>query len=106
MYVVAILPMQDAAADRRERPSHEAYMAELRERGKIWAMGRFAQDLGGMAILDVASLDEARTLMAADPFIQSGARSLTLYPWTPSGPVAAITDMGSPGEPGSPQPAR
>jgi uncharacterized protein YciI len=90
MYVVAILPMLDLAADRRDRPAHEAYMKDLRDAGKIWAMGRFAGDLGGMAILEVASLEEARALMSADPFIVGGARTLTLYPWSPSAPVAAI----------------
>ena len=93
MYVVAILPMKDADVDRTARPAHEAYMAELRAAGKIWVMGRFRDGLGGMAILEVASLAEARCLMEADPFITSGARTLVLYPWDPVLPVAAI---GSP----------
>jgi hypothetical protein len=90
MYVVAILPMRDTELDRIHRPAHEAYMAELRAARKIWAMGRFPDDLGGMAILQVGSLAEARELAEKDPFITSGARSLTLYPWTPVPPVAAI----------------
>lgn len=95
MFVVAILPMEDIEADRIQRPAHEAYMATLRAAGKIWAMGRFRDGLGGMAILDVASPAEARRLMEADPFMTSGARSLTLYSWDPSFPVAALAPSGA-----------
>lgn len=94
MYVVAILPMKDVERDRIERSAHAEFMAGLRSRGKVWAMGRFSDDLGGMAILEVASVEEGRSLMAADPFVTSGARSLEVYPWEPVLPIGPIESPG------------
>ena len=90
MYVVAILPMRDLERDRIERPAHAEFMAGLRSQGKVWAMGRFSADLGGMAILEVATLEEGRALMSADPFVTSGARSLDVYPWEPVLPIGPL----------------
>jgi hypothetical protein len=42
---------------------------------------RVTDDLVGLALLDVESVDEARRLVETDPVVRSGAFAYRLYPW-------------------------
>ena len=42
---------------------------------------RVTDDLVGLALLDVESMDEAHRLVETDPVIRSGAFAYRLYPW-------------------------
>ncbi len=65
---------------------HLQYMIALEEAGQLFASGPLLNDDGtlngeGLTILRAASLEEARHLAAADPFVQAGARSVEVKPW-------------------------
>jgi uncharacterized protein YciI len=92
MYAVAILAMRDADLNARHRPAHLEYVADLKRQGKVWASGPFSDGRGGMVVYRGADLDEIRALAEADPLVRVGARALTLYPWQPLAPIAAIQD--------------
>ena len=57
----------------RIRPTHRRYMAQLTAAGKLIAGGPFADGSGALFIYEVASLDEAQALVAADPYSTDGA---------------------------------
>lgn len=73
----------------RDQPGVEAhigYMQELHARGCMILGGPFLDDSGGMAILAVATTEEAQALADADPSVQAGLLRFVVRPWmTPLG---------------------
>ena len=67
-------------------PLHLEYMIDLEKKGLVFASGPLASDQGmrgdGMTILRAASLDEARRIAAADPFVAHGLRTFEVREWT------------------------
>lgn len=49
-YFAAILHMEKPELNQKFRPQHLAYLESLKEQGKIFAMGPFADGAGGMVI--------------------------------------------------------
>ena len=43
--------------------------------------GRVSDDLVGLALLEMDSVEEARQLIETDPVVRSGAFGYRLYPW-------------------------
>lgn len=82
MAYLAMLEIVDADLNREVRPRHLRYIAELYRQGKVLHAGPFADGSGGLVIYHNVDEDEARALAAHDPVIESGARRLTLIPWT------------------------
>lgn len=62
---------------------HAAYMQQLLDEGRLFAGGGYSSDDGGMAIVMAANVDDARTMLAADPAITSGVFVAELREWTP-----------------------
>jgi uncharacterized protein len=64
---------------------HLAYMNQLENEGKLFASGPFIQEgvlVGdGLTILQTSTIEDARTLMQAEPLIQRGLREFDLRPW-------------------------
>jgi uncharacterized protein len=64
---------------------HLAYMNSLENEGKLFASGPFIQEgvlVGdGLTILQTSTIEDARTLMRAEPLIQRGLREFDLRPW-------------------------
>ena len=64
---------------------HWAIAAE--RRGELFASGPFVAEgaepgnLGGLSIMRAGSLDEARAILAKDPFVEHGAVSIELRRW-------------------------
>lgn len=54
------------------RPLHRAYLTSLKEHGKLWASGPFADDSGALIIYEVETEDEARAIIVQDPFNKAG----------------------------------
>ncbi|MFO7172713.1 MAG: YciI family protein [Bacillota bacterium] len=64
------------------RPAHREYLAGLKEKGKLWASGPFADDSGALIIYEAESEAEARSLVENDPFCQAGVfATWDLRPW-------------------------
>jgi uncharacterized protein YciI len=70
---------------------HGTYMQSLLDAGRLFAAGGFVDADGGMAIIYAATIDEARTMLAADPAISSGIFTAEIRHWRPrfraSGPL-------------------
>jgi uncharacterized protein YciI len=68
---------------RRIQAGHLANFGKLAEAGKLIVAGPFSDngDLRGMLIFKLNSVDEARTLMDADPALKAGRLTLDLHPW-------------------------
>lgn len=62
---------------------HAAYMQRLLDEGRLFAGGGFADDDGGMAIVRCASMEEAQTLIAADPAVTAGIFTGHIEHWRP-----------------------
>ena len=68
-------------------PEHLQYMIGLEKAGILFASGPLGAGDGaavgdGLTILNVDTLEHARTLASIDPFVRSGARSFTVREWT------------------------
>jgi uncharacterized protein len=65
---------------------HLELMKRLEAEGRVFACGPLlAEDGGrtadGLIILRVPDIEEARELMAGDPFVREGYRSVEIRPW-------------------------
>jgi uncharacterized protein len=64
---------------------HLAYMNHIESEGKLFASGPFLQEgvlVGdGLSILQTETIEEARTIMQAEPLIERGLRKFDLRPW-------------------------
>lgn len=64
------------------RPTHRAYLAALKEQGRLFASGPFEDDSGALIIYEAETEQEARGLLEADPFNEAGVfQSYTMKPW-------------------------
>jgi uncharacterized protein len=73
----------DPAKAERLQAGHIANFGKLVEAGKLIVAGPFSDntELRGMLIFKLNSVDEARTLMDADPMLKAGRLTLELHPW-------------------------
>jgi uncharacterized protein YciI len=55
------------------RPTHRRYTAQLTAAGKLVAGGPFTDGSGGLFIYEAESLEEAKAIVAADPYQTEGA---------------------------------
>jgi uncharacterized protein len=68
-------------------PAHLEYMIGLEKRGVLFASGPLSDGAGpptgaGLTVLRTASMEEARSLAEADPFVINGLRTFELKEWT------------------------
>ncbi|MFC4075276.1 YciI family protein [Salinithrix halophila] len=83
---VAFLNRLDEEKSARFREEHLNYLRESKEKGNIWAYGRFEDGSGGMVIYRAKTAEEAESLAKSDPYIKKGARRLEIREW------AMVTD--------------
>lgn len=61
---------------------HIAFLDQLRAAGQLDMTGGFSDRSGGAYVLvNVASLDEAKAIVARDPLAVTGTSELTVYEW-------------------------
>ena len=68
-------------------PQHLEYMIGLEKKGALFVSGPFSVAAGhplgdGLTILRAASLDEARQIASADPFVVNKLRTFEVREWT------------------------
>ena len=68
----------------QHREAHLAFLAGLNEKGHILVSGRRNPPVGGVVVIDAADLDEAKAIMAEDPFAKAGVARYEPYEFTPS----------------------
>ncbi len=61
--------------------AHAENMESLHERHVLWCGGPFLDSSGGLAVLRVASLDEAKKIAADDPGVKSGLFVPEVHAW-------------------------
>ena len=67
--------------------AHLQWMVAAERRGELFASGPFVADgaapgsLGGMSIVRAASVEEAREILAQDPFVKEGVVTLDIRKW-------------------------
>jgi len=72
----------DLDARARVRPDHLAYAHALHKDGKVVLAGPVGDGSGAMMVLQVGSEDEAREVMANDPYTAAGVGvDHVLRPW-------------------------
>jgi flavin reductase (DIM6/NTAB) family NADH-FMN oxidoreductase RutF/uncharacterized protein YciI len=67
--------------DRALVQAHVAHLARLEDEGVLDLCGPFADHSGGMVVLRGVDETRARAILAADPFVASGAEVGTLREW-------------------------
>ena len=61
---------------------HLAFLDDLRARGQLAMTGGFADRSGGAYVLEnIASLEQARAIVASDPLATTGSSDLTVHEW-------------------------
>jgi hypothetical protein len=66
---------------------HLRWAIAAEQRGEIFASGPFVEDrtatgaLGGLSVLRAGSVEEARQILAGDPFIREGAFTVDVKKW-------------------------
>ncbi|SCK16530.1 hypothetical protein VAR608DRAFT_1107 [Variovorax sp. HW608] len=84
---VALRTPRDAARMGELLESHLRWAVAAERRGELFASGPFVGEgaapgsLGGLSVLRAASEEEARAILAADPFVAEGAVSIEVRCW-------------------------
>ena len=76
-------PKMDSAASAEIQISHLAHLGKLSDEGKIDIVGPFGDDENtrGIAIYNVATLEEAQALADEDPAVKAGRLVVRIRPW-------------------------
>jgi uncharacterized protein YciI len=79
---VAIVTFQNEEQRLQIRPKHREYLASLLDQGKLVLSGPFADDTGALIMYEASSVDEVKSLIAADPYTAADAiGNLQLREW-------------------------
>ncbi len=100
-YIFAFLLRGDRANEytpeqRQEiQGAHMANISKMAEMGKLVVAGPFFgnEDLRGLYIFDVQSIDEAKTLTESDPAIQAGVLKMDLKEWYGSAALVMLNEL-------------
>ena len=86
-YVIAFLksgiPIKDSVERQKVLMAHLANIQRLANDGKLLIAGPFLdnQDIKGIFIYNVTSIEEAKALTDTDPGIKAGLFTMELHPW-------------------------
>lgn len=69
---IAVITFGDRDTRLQARAQHRAYLAELVAQGKLHESGPFADEQGALIVYEAIDLDEARSLVEADPYSAAG----------------------------------
>ncbi len=81
IFYISIMETVDSEKDGEILKEHLAYLNKYIENGKIFAKGPFTDHSGGLVILKVDSIEEAKNIVENDPVIKEGSRKYTLKEW-------------------------
>ncbi|BFU48091.1 hypothetical protein KRMM14A1004_63280 [Krasilnikovia sp. MM14-A1004] len=75
------------------RADHLAFLGKLSEAGVLVSAGRQNPPAGGVVLLDAATAQQARDLMADDPYVRHGLARYEAVGWQPS--IGVLADWTS-----------
>jgi uncharacterized protein YciI len=75
--------LKDAAAEAALQNAHLKNILRLAAEGKLIVAGPFLdnQDIKGIFIFNVSTVDEAKKLAESDPAVKAGSLVMELHPW-------------------------
>jgi uncharacterized protein len=80
-YYAAIQSVLSPEKAETVRQAHVEFLARMVAERHIYARGRFPDGSGGLTIYQAETLEEARKLAEADPYVMHGVRRLELREW-------------------------
>lgn len=100
-YVMAFLLRGDRVSEytpeqRQEiQAGHMANIGKMAEAGKLVLAGPFFgnEELRGIYVFDVSSIEEAKTLTESDPAIQAGVLKMDLKEWYGSAALKMVNEL-------------
>lgn len=98
-YVLAILKpgkaKVDSAESSRLQLAHLKNIQRLAEEKKLVVAGPFLdrQNMNGLFVFNVATLEEARALADSDPAVKAGIFELELHPWYCSAALVEVPEL-------------
>jgi uncharacterized protein YciI len=99
-YVMAFLKAgpnrnQDSATAARLQAAHLTNIRRMAEAGKLVIAGPFLDenDIRGIYIFNVESIEEARALTSTDPAVKAGRLVMELHPWYGSAALQKVTEI-------------
>jgi uncharacterized protein YciI len=86
MYFAVIYEPGPNRTERGSEPSqpldgHIRHQQEQLRKGVLVMGGPFSDRPGGMAVFEAETQEEIESILAADPSIQEGYYTATIYPW-------------------------
>jgi uncharacterized protein YciI len=60
---------------------HLAFLEDLRRTGAVLANGRLIGGPGGLVLVRAESVEAARTLLAADPYVEQDVSDVEIFEW-------------------------
>jgi uncharacterized protein YciI len=101
-YVMAFLKAgpnrnQDSATAAKLQAAHLANIRRMADAGKLVIAGPFLDenDIRGIYIFNVESVEEARALTSTDPAVKAGRLVMELHPWYGSAALQKVTEIHS-----------
>lgn len=99
-YVMAFLKAgpnrnQDSVTVARLQAAHLAHIRRMAEAGKLVMAGPFLDenDIRGIYIFNVESIEEAKALTSDDPAVKAGRLVMELHPWYGSAALQKVTEI-------------
>lgn len=80
-YFAAFLKMKDAEKSAEYRQQHLDFIDDMLKQDYLFSYGRLTDGTGGLLIYQAESLEQATDLANLDPYIELGARELTISEW-------------------------
>jgi len=81
-YVILLDEIPGAQTTRQAVFDHVQHLKALESEGKLVICGPFTDYKGGMVVIKADSIDEARRIAEADPFVKLGLESTKSAPWS------------------------
>src|SRR5699024_351378 len=85
-YFAAFLKMKDEAKSTEHRQAHLDFVEDMVEKDYLFSYGRLTDGSGGLLIYQADSLEQATKLASADPYVELGARELSIHEWAMQSP--------------------
>lgn len=97
-YVLVILkkgptPVTDSTQSAEMFKGHFENMGQLAEEGKLVMAGPFGDDLAGLFIFSVETIEEAKALTETDPTIKAGHFEAEYHPWYGSAALMQMNEL-------------
>ena len=81
--IIALLHVADSARAAEHLTAHQAWLTESVASGHVLLVGNLSEGRGGALLLHGLDCTEARSLLAADPFVAHGVVDLEVHEISP-----------------------